>query len=77
MKRQRFFLGPIKDPTWKDFVVRVGGALVLIAAVILASREFFPAYQGIALIVVSVGIVVFAGVQDWRQKKARRAERKR
>ena len=77
MKRQRFFLGPIENPTWKDFVVRVGGALGVIVAVILASRAYFPGYEAIAAVVVSVGLTAFVGVQEWRQQKARREERKR
>jgi hypothetical protein len=75
MKRQRFFLGPIENPTWKDFIIRVGGALALIAVVILASRQFIPGHEGIAAMIVSLGLVAFLGVQAWRQKRSRREER--
>jgi hypothetical protein len=77
MKRKRFFMGPVKNPTWKDFVVRVGGASAVVAAGILASREFMPGYEGITAIVISVALIAFVGVQEWRQQKARREESRR
>ena len=76
MKRRRLFLGPIANPTWWDFLRRVGGALTLVAAVILVARELAPGYVGIAVLVVCTGLVALAAVQEWRQVKARRERRK-
>ena len=75
MKRHRLFLGPVENPTWKDFVLRVGGALIAITVVILVSREVIPGHEGTAVIAVSVALIAFVGVQEWRQKRARREER--
>lgn len=74
MKRQRFFLGRLENPTWKDFVIRVGGASVVLATVVVASREFIPDHVGIAVIVASVMLIAFVTLQEWRQQKARRKE---
>lgn len=75
MKRKRFLLGPIKNPTWKDFAIRVGGTAVLMVAVILASRVLVPGHVGTVVIVVSALAVMFLAFQEWRQKKAWREER--
>ncbi|UUZ71718.1 hypothetical protein LP415_23335 [Polaromonas sp. P1(28)-8] len=77
MKHQRYFLGRIENPTWKDFCIRVGGAAGVLTAVILAAREFFPNQVGSIVVVVSVGLIVVVGVQDWRQQKAQRERRKK
>jgi hypothetical protein len=76
MKRRRVFLAPIETPTWKDFFRRVGGAMALVAAVILASREFLPGYESVAVVVVCTGLIALAGVQEWRHGKAQRDRRK-
>jgi hypothetical protein len=75
MKRRRILLGRIENPTWKDFFKRVGGAMVLVAAVVLASRKFLPGYEGVVVLFVCIGLVALLGVQDWRQGKARRERR--
>lgn len=72
MKRQRFFLGRVGNPTWKDFIIRVGGASAVLATVVVASREFIPGHVGIAVIVASVMLIAFVVLQEWRQQKARR-----
>ena len=60
----RLFLGPIKNPTWKDFFIRVGGALALIVVVILAAQAFIPESQGIT--VVSAVLIAFVAIQEIR-----------
>jgi hypothetical protein len=75
MKRRRFLLGRIENPTWKDYFRRVGGAMAFVAAAILASREFLPGYEGVAVVVVCIGLIAFVGAQEWRQGKARRERR--
>ncbi len=62
----RLFLAPIKNPTWKDFVIRVGGVSAIIVVVIFGAQKFIPAYEGIAVIVVSLVLVVFVGIQEVR-----------
>ena len=75
MKRRRILLGRIENPTWSDYFKRVGGAAAVVAGVILTSREFLPGYEGVAVIVVCIGIIAFVGVQEWRQGKPRRERR--
>lgn len=65
----RLFLGPIKNPTWKDFFIRVGGALALIVVVILAVQAFIPESQGIAVIVVSAVLIAFVAIQEVRHNR--------
>ena len=71
----RLFLSPIKNPTWKDFFIRVGGALALIVVVIVAAQAFIPESQGIAVIVVSAVLIAFVAIQEvrhnWRRKQAK------
>lgn len=62
----RLFLGPIKNPTWKDFFIRVGGALAVIVVVIFGAQEFVPGHEGIAVIVASLVLIAFVGVQEVR-----------
>ena len=75
MKRRRILLGKIEKPTWPDYFKRVGGAMAVVAGVILASREFFPGYEGVAVIAVCIGLIAFVGVQEWRQAKPQREQR--
>jgi hypothetical protein len=62
----RLFLGPIKNPTWKDFFIRVGGVLAVIVVVIFAAQEFIPGREGIAIIVASLVLIAFVGIQEVR-----------
>ncbi len=62
----RLFLGPIKNPTWRDFFIRVGGALAVIVVVIFGAKEFIPGHEGIAVIVASLVLIAFVGVQEVR-----------
>jgi hypothetical protein len=68
----RLFLGPIKNPTWKDFFIRVGGALALIVVVILAAQALIPESQGIAVIVVSAALIAFVAIQEVRHNRRRK-----
>jgi len=62
----RYFLGPIKNPTLKDFIIRVGGALFAIVLVIFATKEFAPGHEGVAVIVASLLLIAFAVIQSVR-----------
>ncbi|MCQ9374936.1 hypothetical protein NMQ14_11825 [Methyloversatilis sp. XJ19-13] len=68
----RLLLGPIKNPTWKDFFIRVGGALAFIVVVILVAQAFIPESQGIAVIVVSAALIAFGAIQEVRHKRRRK-----
>lgn len=68
----RLFLGPIKNPTWKDFFIRVGGALALIVVVILVAQAFIPESQGIAVIVASAALIAFVAMQELRHHRRRK-----
>ena len=76
----RLFLGPIKNPTWKDFVVRVGGAAAVIVVVIFGAQAFIPGHEGVAVIVASLVLIAFVGIQEVRhnmQKKKSKQGRSR
>ena len=68
----RFFLGPVKHPTWKDFVFRVGGAFAVIVVVIFGARAFIPEHVGIAVIVTSLLLIAFVAIQEVRHNLARK-----
>lgn len=68
----RIFLGPVKNPTWKDFFIRVGGALALIIAVNIAAQAFIPGSQGIAVIVASTVVIAFVAIQEVRHNRRRK-----
>ncbi|MCQ9377660.1 hypothetical protein [Methyloversatilis sp. XJ19-49] len=56
---RRHFLAPIKNPTWRDYFLRVGSALGVVVIAILGARTFFPGYEGVAvLLVAGLGISV-------------------
>ena len=65
----RLFFGPIKNPTWRDFVVRVGGAAVVIVVVILAAQALIPGREGVAVIAASAVLVAFAAIQEVRHNR--------
>ena len=67
-----FSFGPVKNPTWKDFVIRVGGALAVMVIVILLTQEFFPGYEGIAVIVASGALTTFVAIQEARHNSAKK-----
>lgn len=68
----RLFLAPITNPTWKDFVIRVGGAMVFITVVIFGAQEFIPGHEGIAVIVASLVLIAFVGIQELRHNKKKK-----
>jgi CDP-diglyceride synthetase len=70
----RYFLGPIKNPTWKDFFIRVGGAVIAILVTILVSKAFFPEYQTTAAVATALGIAALAGVQELRHNLDKKAK---
>lgn len=71
----RLFLGPIKNPTWKDFFLRVGGAFALFVVVILVAQAFIPESQGIPVIVVSTVLIAFVAIQEVRHNRRRKQAR--
>jgi len=62
----RYFLGPLKNPTWQDFVIRVGGVFVTFVVAILTAKTFFPGYESIAVLIVAGVGGVIVGVQTVR-----------
>jgi hypothetical protein len=73
---RKFFLGPIKNPTWKDFVIRVGGAMAVIVLVIFSAKEFIPGHVGIAVIVASLVLIAFVGIQEVRHNMHTKTSKK-
>lgn len=72
----RYFLGPIKHPTCKDFVFRVGGAFAVIVVVIFGARAFIPEHVGIAVIVTSLLLIAFVTMQEVHHNIARKQSKK-
>lgn len=63
------FLVPIANPTWKDFVLRVGALAVVFILVIKTAQAFMPGHEGTAVMVVALAAIALAAVQEWRYKK--------
>ncbi|MBZ0069196.1 MAG: hypothetical protein K8F26_10335 [Thiobacillus sp.] len=72
----KFFLGPVKNPTWKDFVIRVGGAMAFIVVVIFSAKEFIPEHVGISVIVTSLVLIAFVGIQEVRHNMHKKTSKK-
>jgi hypothetical protein len=72
----RYFLGPIKNPTWKDFFVRVGGATAVIVAAILVTKLFFPGHEATALVSTALGLVALVAIQQIRHDRNKKAKRR-
>jgi len=62
----RYFLGPIKNPTWKDFINRVGGFFAVLLIAILTAKAFFPGSEATAVIIVCAVAFVILSVQTIR-----------
>ncbi len=54
----------MSNPTWKDFFVRVGGVLALLAVTILVTGALFPGHEGAVVIVVAAVLVVVAALRS-------------
>lgn len=39
----------MKQPTWSNFFLRVGGVFALFCVTILGAKKFFPGYEGYAV----------------------------
>lgn len=77
----RFFLGPIKNPTWKDFVIRVGGVSLLFIVGILTAKAFFPGSESIAIFIIGIVVGVLVAIQTIRHnqnvKKTKHSSKKK
>jgi hypothetical protein len=63
----------MSTPTWRLFLVRVGGVLLFFAVAILIAREYFPGYEAMAVAIVATLVV---GSQVLRQLVRRRGHAK-
>jgi len=72
----KLFLGPIKNPTWKDFVIRVGGAMAVILLVAFSVKAFTPEYVGITVIITSLLLIAFVGIQEVRHNMHKKTSEK-
>ena len=72
----KLFLGPIKNPTWKDFVIRVGSAIAVIFLVAVSVETFTPGYVGIAVIITSLLLITFVGIQEVRHNMHKNTSKK-
>ena len=61
------------NPTFGDFLLRVGGVLALYAAGILFAKAYYPGYETTAVLVVSGAVFSVLVVRHFR----RTAKRKR
>jgi len=62
----KYFLGPIKNPTWKDFINRVGGFFAVLLIAILTAKAFFPGSEGTAAFIVCAAAFGVLSVQTIR-----------
>lgn len=67
----------MSQPTLKDFIYRVGGALVLFLVVIISFNKFAPSYVGIAVYITSAFVILFVGLIEYKSKKKRELKKKR
>ena len=76
----RYFLGPVKNPTWKDYFVRVGGAAAALIAAVLVSKVLFPGHEVTAWVAAALGLMALVVIQEIRhninKKTKRRAPKK-
>jgi len=64
----------MKQPTWLDFLLRVGGVFALFAAGILIERALFPGGDSYAVGVVSALIFSVLAIREFtRTKRAKRS----
>lgn len=74
----RRFLGPIKNPTLKDFIPRVGGALAAIVLVIFATRAFAPGHEGVVVMIASLVLIAVAVIQSvWHDRSNKNTKQRK
>lgn len=56
----------------KLFIYRVGGLFLLYIAVILLGRSFFPDFLGFAILIIIIGVLLFASIEGNRKGKRRK-----
>lgn len=67
----------MKEPTFFDFVVRVGGLAAVFAISILLTTVFFPGYESQVIVVIALFVVCVTSIRAWVQHvKVTRAKRK-
>lgn len=59
----------MRNPTWKDFIYRVGGAAAIYLIAILFFNKYAPSYVGVAVLFVTILIFVFAAFSEKKAKK--------
>jgi hypothetical protein len=65
------------NPTFWDFVVRVGGVLLAFALAILFARKYYPGHETTAVLIVGGGILVLLAVRRCWSTSRRNVKRAR
>jgi amino acid transporter len=66
----------MKNPTWTDFLYRVGGAAAIYLVVIELTKMYAPAYVGISVLLVTLAIFVFVAIRGPKSRKKSKGVRK-
>ena len=72
----RYFFGPLKNPTWKDYFLRVGGAAAALIAAVLVSKVFFSGHEATALVAAAFGFMALVVIQEMRHKINKKTKRR-
>ena len=64
------------NPTFGDFVVRVGGLAAIFAAAILFAEAYYPGQEVTAVLIVSGAVFTLMGIQYYRRGAKRKRERR-
>jgi len=67
----------MKNPTFNDFVRRVGGAFLLFIVVIQFTKSYAPEYTGGAVIVVAILCFAYAAYSESKAKKRAKAKKQK
>lgn len=73
----RYFLAPIKNPTWKDFINRVGGIFAIFLIAILIAKFFFPGSETTAILIVGTAAIGVLVVQTVRHRQSAKKIKRR
>jgi hypothetical protein len=65
------------NPTFWDFVVRVGGVFLAFALAILFARTYYPGHETMAVLIVGGGIFVLLVVRSYWSTSRRNVKRAR
>jgi len=66
----------MSEPTWSQYLIRVGGMGAFIAVSILVTTNFFPGYEGHVVLTIAGVVLGYTFFMGWRSKNRRKGKRK-